>query len=166
MKLAVDYNQLIVKREKGEKGFYASRSAWGDAESAFLYNLKKTLNDSDCPICFDNHKDQRVIWIKKRMWKDGHMVDELAQYLRSKNPVAECKDGAKVYLCMYSDHWAIRGLDKDFNEGEATLVISKITICSPQLERGQHDRIAEQSQKNLDAIDKELGIPKDADANR
>lgn len=61
---------VTVEKEPGDIHFY--RSGYTDAESIFLYHVKKELikQGYDC--------------IKKRMYKDGHMVDDLQQYIRDR----------------------------------------------------------------------------------
>lgn len=165
MELRIDGNNLVVTKEQGEKGFYASRSAWGDADSKFLYYLKNKLNQPDCEIFPPDSKGRPIVWIKKRMWKDGHMVDEREQYLRSKDPLyvgsdSTCEEtfGVPVYICLSSNHWQIHGSDIDFNEGKALLQIDFIPVCKPQLDKRHPERIAEQSDKNMAQIDRQLGI--------
>jgi hypothetical protein len=130
MKLKFEYPNLTVTREKGDKAYYASPSSWGDAESAFLYNLKKKLNTLASGEVFQagyNHY-RPIRWIKKRMWKDGHMKDEQQQYLRTTTPICYDGDGNPFYGCLYNDHWAINGLDTDFNNGSAILRFDTITV--------------------------------------
>lgn len=93
-----------VTREKSDPKFYDSN--WGDGESRLLYHVKKAL------------AKQGYNFIKKRMWKDGHLVDERQQYLRENRPV----NGRQ--LCIYSQRWAIEGAEKDFNnKGETKLTV-------------------------------------------
>ncbi len=159
MELKIQDNKLIITKGEKEKGFYASRMAWGDAESRLLYNIKKLLNKPDCIIFPLDHKKQKITWLKKRMWKDGHMVDEQEQYLRSTKPFTFLGK-APVYICLHNIHWAIRGIDTDFNEGEAKLQIDLVPVCKPELNRNKPEAIYEQSKKNMSAIDEQLGINK------
>jgi hypothetical protein len=52
------------------------------------------------------------------MWKDGHLVDELQQYLRTRK-----KGAGKADIYIYSPFWALRGANDDFNEGEVRLAV-------------------------------------------
>jgi hypothetical protein len=45
------------------------------------------------------------------MYKDGHMVSDMQQYIRTRDKKT----------AWYNDHWAICGLNDDFNEGETFL---------------------------------------------
>ena len=99
MKIRITENSLIVTREAGDPRYYGDYKAAG--ESRLLYKIVRTLRK----MGYDA--------IKKRMCKDGHLVDDLQQYIRM-------RDGC---WCAYNDHWAIRGLNDDFNEGEARLCI-------------------------------------------
>ncbi len=109
-KITITETYMEVEREDGDpKKFRDGWDGMQDAESAFLYWLKKQLNA----------EPHNMGLIKKRMWKDGHMVDELQQYLRT----GKIRVG-KPYLMIFNDHWAINGLDEDWNEnGKATLSI-------------------------------------------
>lgn len=40
-------------------------------------------------------------WVKKRMWKDGHMVDDVQMYIRMRKPV----NG--LWLCVFHGSWSI-----------------------------------------------------------
>ena len=122
MELTKKDKSLIVVRETDDQAFYASRSSWGDAESAFLYNVKLRLNRPDCKIFPLDSKNRPIVWIKKRMWKDGHMVDEMQQYLRERKPSTDGR-----LLCMYNYHWAISGLDEDL-KGSGAIVIPVVNI--------------------------------------
>jgi hypothetical protein len=89
-----------VKKEKGDPIFH--RSGWADAESTFLYHVKQELEKQgfDC--------------IKKRMWKDGHMVDDEQQYIRDRTP--------DYKWAIYNDCWTVHDAGMEFNEhGETYL---------------------------------------------
>jgi len=104
MKIVFNGNVCIVTREPTDPRFYGIVGAKG--ESRFLYHLKNYLNNRGYDL------------IKKRMYKDGHMVDDLQQYLRTRS-----KKSKFPYICLYNNHWAINGLDEDFNKGEAVLSV-------------------------------------------
>jgi hypothetical protein len=87
-----------VIREPGDPKF--RNSGWGDGESRLLYHVQKAL------------KAQGYDFIKKRMWKDGHMVDERQQYLRERKVFKGWR-----MLIIRNDQWAIEGADKTFNRG-------------------------------------------------
>ena len=106
MKITLKKNCCIVEREAGDKKFYGVRNAAG--ESAFLHTLKKELNK------------QGYDFIKKRMWKDGHMMDEIQQYLRERKTVKG------RMLCIFNTFWMIRGANEDFNEGKVVLGVDNL----------------------------------------
>ncbi len=97
---------LTVVREPGDPKFYGNANAAG--ESKFLHWLKGILNSEGRDL------------IKKRMYKDGHMVDDMQQYLRSRKIT-----NGEIYA-LYNNHWAISGLNEDFNKGSAVLTIVKL----------------------------------------
>lgn len=94
--MLIDINRInhivTVTKEKGDPIF--KRTEWALAESTFLYHIKKKLQavGYDC--------------IKKRMWKDGHIVDDNQQYIRDR----------KYEWCIYNDTWAIYDAGEKFNE--------------------------------------------------
>ena len=97
----VGTNVLRVVRETNDPKFYGAYHAAG--ESNFLYFLKKELNK----------RFPKAHFIKKRMWKDGHLVDDLQQYIRT-------KDGN---IMISNGYWAIRGIEEDWNKGCARLCV-------------------------------------------
>ncbi|KKL14139.1 hypothetical protein LCGC14_2518760 [marine sediment metagenome] len=106
MRITIQTNSITVEREKTDKKYYNNfgQNSWGDGESQFLHNVKKALNALGYDL------------IKKRMHKDGHLVDDKQQYLRDR----------KRRFCLYNDHWAINGLNEDFNNGKAILRIETL----------------------------------------
>ena len=71
MIVTLNKNTCIVTREWNDPHFHSG--GWSSSESTFLYHVLKEL------------KDQGYDVIKKRMWKDGHMVDNTQQYIRSRS---------------------------------------------------------------------------------
>lgn len=117
-KITFGVTTITVEREAGDPKFYKG-SGWTGArgevtsdvaESRFLYWLKNILNEK---YGFD--------LIKKRMWRDGHLVDDMQQYLRTRKPTSK---GPKVMI--WNSHWAITGLDQDFNQGKAVLSVDSM----------------------------------------
>jgi hypothetical protein len=103
MKVTIDGNTCIVQREPGDKGFYGQiNSAWGGGESNLLHHVKLKLIQAGHDL------------IKKRMWKDGHMVDSDQQYLRARN-TKKVKPGDLLYI--YDRKWPIRNSAQEYNEG-------------------------------------------------
>jgi len=108
MIVTLEPHGCTVTREKGDPVCRGLHHAAG--ESRLLYHIKQQLNR------------QGYDFIKKRMWKDGHMMDDIQQYLRERR---RQKDGRQ--LAIYNGYWAIRGIEEDFNkEGETVLVVYDI----------------------------------------
>jgi hypothetical protein len=99
MKILFEGGGLSVTREEGDPKFYGVRE--GKGESNFLHYLKTELNKKGFDL------------IKKRAWKDGHLLDDMQQYLRTKN-----KSSKTPHVYIISNMWAIRGLEVDWNEGQ------------------------------------------------
>jgi len=64
-----DGNECIITKEKGDRRY---TRGYAEAESGFLYTLLQHIKKMGHDV------------IKKRMWKDGHMVDETHQYIRTR----------------------------------------------------------------------------------
>ncbi len=98
MKLVFEAHKLRVIREDTDRKYYGAVNAAG--ESRLLYTIVQKMKKLGMDV------------IKKRMWKDGHLVADMQQYIRTRN-------GAE---CWWNGHWQINGLDEDFNNGEAVLL--------------------------------------------
>jgi len=87
-----EIGSVTVKKEQDDPIF--RWSGWSDPESKFLYRVKLELQKQgyDC--------------IKKRMWKDGHMVDDRQQYIRDR----------KDNWYIYNGNWSIYDAGEEFNE--------------------------------------------------
>ena len=111
MKLTLNGYRLNVKLEDGDRPFPV-RPYLARGESLVLHHLKLVMNEA-----------AGSLWgvrpfIKKRMWHDGHMVDDHQQYITARDK----KSPAHIYL--FNDHWATRGLDDDLHKwGEADLQV-------------------------------------------
>jgi len=106
MQITLNEYSLIAVREPGDPKYYGNYNAAG--ESKLLYAIKKELNSRG----YD--------FIKKRMWKDGHLVGDMQQYLRERKPI----NGRQ--LAIYNGSWAIYGANERFNEGAVTLLVSDL----------------------------------------
>ncbi len=93
---------LIVTREDSDPKYYGTVNAAG--ESKLLHAIKNELNRQGYDL------------IKKRMRKDGHLVDDMQQYLRTRK-----KGAGKADIYIYSGFWAIEGANERFNRGEVSL---------------------------------------------
>ena len=103
MKLEFRDNKLIVTRELTDKKYYGNLNAAG--ESRLLYAIKQEMKKLGMDV------------IKKRMWKDGHLVSEMQQYIRERK---RQKDG--TLRAWWNGCWQINGLDVDFNDGHCILL--------------------------------------------
>ena len=95
-------HSIVVHREDGDPKFYGVQFAAG--ESRFLHHLKKHLNETE-----------GLDLIKKRMWKDGHLMDEMQQYLRSRSK----KEG----IMLYNGAWQIEGAEVPWNKHGKTILL-------------------------------------------
>lgn len=102
MKLVFEGSHLIVTREEGDKKYHGIVNAKG--EHNLFYAIKNELNKQGYDL------------IKKLMWKDGHLVDDMQPYLRTRK-----KGAGKADIYISSDFWALRGANEDFNKGEVSL---------------------------------------------
>jgi hypothetical protein len=96
MKVTLTQNSCVVEKESGDPHF--SNGGYANAESTFLYHVKQELIKQGFDV------------IKKRMWKDGHMVDEHQQYIRTRHW------GGDNDFCISNLNWAIRDAGQTFNE--------------------------------------------------
>ena len=99
MKAIRDKKTLTVIREKGDPKYKPTGkqgNSWGDGESNLLYHLKKLIISGKV----ENWGDLPTDVIKKRMGKDGHLVDEYQQYIRSRKPIRTDEEGDKLYLSV------------------------------------------------------------------
>lgn len=108
MKVTLDRERgkCIVEREPGDRAYYGHANAAG--ESNLLYAVKQELSRQGFDL------------IKKRMSKDGHMVDDMQQYLRSRDT-----RGPEV-LAIFNGWFQVRGAESDYNRGKVELVVTDI----------------------------------------
>jgi hypothetical protein len=105
MKVTLEENTCTVTREEGDPKFYGVKG--GAGESRLLHRVKQVLNA----------RTEGPVFIKKLMWKDGHMVDDLQHYLRTRKP---------PYIYIYNGSWAIEGAEADYNkDGQVTLIVAR-----------------------------------------
>lgn len=102
MKVTLDFEnyKCVVEREVGDPRFH--RSGYTLAESTFLYHVMQEI------------KKQGHDVIKKRMRKDGHLVDDTQQYIRTRK--FNSLKGAKGEFCIYNKNYAIYDAGEQFNE--------------------------------------------------
>lgn len=114
MKFSIENNTLLVVRECGDVAI-KRQSAAAAGESHLLHHIKCALNAAAGVDLF----------IKKRMWKDGHMVDDYQQYVRTNGRMSIRKYASVYPDCgLMNNHFAISGLDDDWHEnGKVRLAI-------------------------------------------
>ena len=97
-------HSIVCRREDGDPKFYGVMNAAG--ESRVLYFLKTHLNGEGFDL------------IKKRMWKDGHLMADMQQYLRSRSQ----KEGVMIW----NGSWQIEGAEAPWNlHGKVTLLLER-----------------------------------------
>jgi hypothetical protein len=106
MKVQVLEHVCVVTKEPGDPRFSGVVNAAG--ESRLLYHIKKELNKRGYDL------------IKKRMWKDGHLVDSMQQYLRTRK-----KSDNNIHdIYIYNGNWNVEGADERLNrDGTVTLTV-------------------------------------------
>ncbi len=95
MKVILKQTECIAIKEPGDKRF--THGSWGSAESWLLYKIKQQLNKLGLDL------------IKKRMWKDGHLVDDDQLYLRSRKNTSDA-------IAIYNSQYAIEDAGDTFNK--------------------------------------------------
>jgi len=102
-------SHCIVTKEDGDLKF--RHSGWASAESTFLYHVKKEILAQGHDV------------IKKRMWKDGHLMDDETQYIRARDKS----------WCVWNSSHQIFDAGIEFNEqGKivlALVMLSKVADC-------------------------------------
>jgi hypothetical protein len=97
---------LLVTREAGDKRLTRSGySPNAGLESALLHRVQQALNSAGFDL------------VKTLMWKDGHLVDENVQYLRTKNKKA--KNG----MVIWNGNYQIWDAGEDYEENGRTYLI-------------------------------------------
>ena len=99
MRIEFSKTYIMVYREKGDKAFYGVMNAAG--ESSLLHTIKNHLNKLGYDL------------VKKRMHKDGHLVSEMQQYLRTRKPSGN--PDKDIYI--FNGSWAIEGAEVMYNSG-------------------------------------------------
>ena len=93
MKVVMKKHCCVVTREKGDPVFSGTVNAAG--ESRLLYHVKKILNARGYDL------------IKKHMAKDGHLMGDMQQYLRTRKKTG--KPSRDIYI--YNPMWNVQGAD-------------------------------------------------------
>jgi hypothetical protein len=104
MKVVLTENFCEVIREKDDPKIYGNLNAAG--ESKLLYKIKQELIKQ-------GHKV-----IKKRMCKDGHLVSDMQQYIRT-------AIGYKPSFCIYNRNFNVIHANNSYNEGFVVLKLDR-----------------------------------------
>lgn len=106
MKVTLTDRHCIVEREATDQRITGGPvNAAG--ESLLLYRIKCELNAKGHDL------------IKKRMHKDGHLVDDLQQYIRTRS-----SSSPQPHIYILNDRWAIEGADAIYNrDGRVVLSV-------------------------------------------
>lgn len=107
MEIVFKDSHILVLRDVDDKAYYGIQNAAG--ESALLYAIKQHLNKQGYSL------------IKKRMHKDGHLVSEMQQYLRTCKPTGD--PNKDIYI--YNGSWQIEGAEQAYNQGSCQLELVK-----------------------------------------
>ncbi len=111
VKLDLQTGTCVVTREAGDPlfkpaGWLGHGNYTNGPESTFLYHVKRELQKQGYDV------------IKKRMGKDGHLVDDRQQYLRTRKWT---HDGGISEFCIWNSSWQIWDAGERFNQdGEVT----------------------------------------------
>jgi len=97
-----------VTLQDGDPRFSGVKNAAG--ESRLLYHVKREL------------ARQGWDFVKKHMAKDGHLVDDMQQYLRERKVRKEQR-----CLAIWNHRWAIEGLDAELRRG-GTITLPVVDI--------------------------------------
>ena len=115
MRLLLSDKHLTVERADGDPR--------AKDDSHFFFLLRQRLNHN--PLGLANgqgFQTGRERWIKREMWRDGHLVSEGAYYLRERRErlVTEGAESgiARERLAFHDPHYAIRSAAAAFNAGE------------------------------------------------
>lgn len=108
--LNLDKHYCRITREPRDKPVYKSQHPT-DPDSFLLLLVKRILN-----------RQQNYDLIKKRMCKDGHLTDNIQQYLRSRN-ITNADS-----FCIYWNNWAISNAIDTYRENRT--VILTITMLN------------------------------------
>jgi len=110
MKVELDIEKgcCIVSRELGEKNIPKSGYS-GQIETVFLYQVLKELRKQGHDV------------VKKRMWKDGHMIDDEQNYIRKRGSM-----DSDDWFCIYNSSYAICDAGEIYNKnGEFILTVHR-----------------------------------------
>jgi hypothetical protein len=114
MKLEMREHSLVVTKEPGDPR--CSGIVNGKGESRLLYLIKKQLNAQGFDL------------IKKHCAKDGHLMDDLQQYLRTRKPSGNPEKDIYIYNSM----WTIEGAEVELNKTGSVILTVVRDVFSGQ----------------------------------
>ena len=112
VKFDLENRTIEVIKERGDK---RHKRGYALPESGFLYDVMKEL------------KKQGYDVIKKRMAKDGHMVDGTQQYIRTLKYMIVPDDTPEEF-CIYSRVYALVDLGEEYNKMKAGDVMLNLLV--------------------------------------
>lgn len=89
-----------LTKEAGDKRY---KRGYALPESGLLYDVLKAL------------KKQGQDVIKKRMWRDGHMMDDNQQYIRTRHYMTS-EPGTAGEFAIYNNRWTIEDAGEEYNK--------------------------------------------------
>ena len=98
MIVTLDFKNNVCKVVRESDDPHFKNGGWTLPESTFLYHVKKELIKQGYDL------------IKKRMWHDGHMVDDTQQYLRTRSGLSKSHEFA-----IYNSQYALYDAGIEFN---------------------------------------------------
>jgi hypothetical protein len=107
-----DYKIEVIK-EAGDKRY---KRGYALPESGFLYDVMQEL------------KSQGYDVIKKRMAKDGHMMDDTQQYIRTRKYMTS-PEGTFGEFAIYSRAYALVDLGEEYNKMKPGESMSGESFC-------------------------------------
>lgn len=114
MKIIFESRSIKVIRKVSDPKYYGIKNAAG--ESRLLYAIKLHLN----ALGFD--------LIKKRMYKDGHLMADMQQYLRTRKP----SGNPNTDIMIWNGQWQIKGAEEDFNTEYCRLCLETNIFVNPK----------------------------------
>ncbi len=132
MKLEIKGSLLEVEREKGDARLRKGGGYGGTAETQLFSHIRRALQG----LGFKNV-------VHKRMWRDGHMVDDHQTYVRFDIPT----ERGTFRFCIYNGSWALYDAGERLREnGRVGLLVERLTRYEgepiPWIDRLMQDWVA------------------------
>jgi hypothetical protein len=105
MRAVFSQTYVVFHREVGDRRYYGVRRAAG--EHALFHAIRVFLNSHGFSV------------IKKRAWKDGHLLDDYQPYVRARSPRVGIP-----HIAIWNGLYALRGTNEAWNkEGKVILLL-------------------------------------------